>query len=392
MDSLKRTAVKATAVIAAAVTLPSVIFGGINIFPDIMSAINDTCTASATLSFGNNTEVFKEINTALKSITEPSDDFGNIKISNGSVAIDMAPNEDESDILSGDEPSAIYEDNGIAEQNPIPYLEEQETNSGPIERATYGVYTDFAFITLDSGGQVRNCTVLENDYLLEESRKGADFEIDADSSEPQVLIYHTHTTESYEPYTRDFYDSSFASKTTDEEKNMVAVGEKICEQLKSAGIGYVHAKNVHDYPDYNSAYDNSYTTVSAILEKYPSIKVVLDIHRDAIERSDGTRIAPVCEVDGKSAAQLMIISCADDGSGYIPEYMKNFHFACELQSQLEEDYPELARPVLFDYRNYNQSLSSGALLIEIGAHGNSLDEALYTGELLGKSLSKTLLE
>lgn len=393
MDDLKKYAIKAAAVTVSAVCVPMILLGGINVFPNIIDAFADTCRSSAALSFGDNTAVFKELSTAISKnlINTPSDDYGNIKINNNSIAIDMAPGETQSDIRSGDEPSAIYKDDGIAAQNPIPYIDPQDNNCGPIERATYGYYTDSSFLTLDSGGQIRNCTDLSNDYLLEESRKSPDFEIDTNSSEPQVLIYHTHTTESYEPYQRDFYDTAFYSKTTEEDKNMVAVGERICEQLGKSGIGYVHAKNVHDYPDYNSAYDNSYATVSAILQEYPSIKVVLDIHRDAIERSDGTRIAPVCEVDGKSAAQLMIISCADDGTGYVPDYIKNYHLACSLQSQLENDYPELARPVLFDYRNYNQCLSSGALLIEIGSHGNSLDEAFYTGELLGKSLSKLLL-
>lgn len=394
MDNLKKYAIKAAAVTLSAICVPAIILGRVNILPGFADAFADACRSSAALNFGDNTAVFKEISSVIsqKVINTPSTDYGNIKINNNSsIAIDMAPNETQAKTDTRNAPLKIYKDDSIAKENPIPYPEPQDENCGPIEHATYGVYTDPSFITLDSGGQIRNCTELSNDYLLEESRKSPDFEIDKNTKEPQVLIYHTHTTESYEPYSRDFYDTAFYSKTTDEKKNMVAVGEKICEELGKNGIGYVHAKTVHDYPDYNAAYDLSYATVSSILKEYPSIKVVLDIHRDAIERSDGTRIAPVCEVNGKSAAQLMIISCADDGSGYVPDYIKNFHLASALQSQLENDYPELARPVLFDYRNYNQSLSSGALLIEIGSHGNSLDEAFYTGELLGKSLSKLLL-
>ncbi len=393
MDNLKKHAIRACAVIVSAVSVPMIVLGGVNIFPSVIDAIADTCKSSAALSFGDNTAVFKEISSVINArlINTPSTDYGNIIINNNSgIAIDMAPNETQAK-TNGSNASKIIKTDKIAKQNPIPYVDPQEKNCGPIERATYGVYDDSQFLTLDSGGQIRNCTDLTNEYLLKESRKAPDFTIDKNSDEPQVLIYHTHTTESFEPYERDFYDTSFYSKTTDETKNMVEVGERICKQLNENGIGYVHAKTIHDYPDYNSAYDLSYATVSSILEEYPTIKVVLDIHRDAIERSDGTRIAPVCEVDGKSAAQLMIISCADDGTGYVPDYIKNFHLACALQNQLEEDYPDLARPVLFDYRNYNQILSPGALLIEIGAHGNSLDEAFYTGELLGKSLSKLLL-
>ena len=120
-------------------------------------------------------------------------------------------------------------------------------------------------------------------------------------SEPQVLIMHTHETESYEPYTRDFYDSSFTSRTTDDSMNMAAVGDKIAEQLEGAGIGVIHDVTKHDYPSYNGSYDRSRVTALDILAENPSIKVVLDIHRDAIERADGTRIAPTAAKTYSSA-------------------------------------------------------------------------------------------
>lgn len=198
---------------------------------------------------------------------------------------------------------------------------------------------------------------------------------------------HTHETESYEPYTRDFYDSSFTSRTTDDSMNMAAVGDKIAEQLEGAGIGVIHDVTKHDYPSYNGSYDRSRVTALDILAENPSIKVVLDIHRDAIERPDGTRIAPTVEINGKNAAQVMIISGCDDGTMGMPNYMKNFRFASALQQQLEEDFPGLTRPVLFDYRQYNQDLTTGSILIEVGGHANSIDEALYSGELIGRALA-----
>ena len=122
------------------------------------------------------------------------------------------------------------------------------------------------------------------------------------------------------------------------------------------------------------------------MKKYPSIKICLDIHRDGIQREDGTRIAPVTQIDGKQAAQIMIISGCDDGTMGMPNYLQNFSFACKLQSQIESDNNGLTRPVLFDYRHYNQDLTTGSLLIEVGSHGNSLDQVQYSGELIGKSL------
>lgn len=114
----------------------------------------------------------------------------------------------------------------------------------------------------------------------------------------------------------------------------------------------------------------------------------MDIHRDGIEREDGTRLAPVTEIDGREAAQIMIISGCDDGTMNMPDYMQNFRFASLLQSSIESMHSGLTRPVLFDYRFYNQDLTTGSLLIEVGSHGNSLDQALYSGELIGESLAE----
>lgn len=170
--------------------------------------------------------------------------------------------------------------------------------------------------------------------------------------------------------------------------NMLSVGDKICEQLDKAGVAYIHDTLVHDYPSYDGSYDSSRMAVKQILEEYPSIKVCLDVHRDGIEREDGTRLAPVAEIEGREAAQLMIISGCDDGTMGMPDYMKNFHFACALQSALESDWQGLTRPILFDYRHYNQDLTTGSLLIEVGSHGNSITQAQYTGELIGKTLGE----
>lgn len=289
-------------------------------------------------------------------------------------------------------PSGENEEIIVPEEHDVgaePYPEELENHDGAIEAMTYGIYSGSGYIDLDGGGQVRNCSGIPNEKLLEESRKGFDFTI-ADDSSPQVLIMHTHETESYEPYSRDFYDSSFTNRTTDDEKNMAAVGDAIATELEKSGIGVIHDVTKHDYPSYNGSYDRSRQTVQAILEENPTIKVVLDIHRDAIEREDGTRIAPTVEINGRQAAQVMIISCCDDGSGRLPHYMSNFRFASALQQQLESDFSGLTRPILFDDRFYNQDLTSGSILIEVGGHANSIDEAVYSGELIGKSLAETL--
>lgn len=284
-------------------------------------------------------------------------------------------------------PSSENEEAAVTDEETAdePYPADSGERDGRIENLTYGKMTGDSYIDLEKGGQVRNVTSLSNDVIAEECTKPFEFKIER-NGKPQVLIMHTHETESYEPYERDYYDADFTCRTTDDSMNMAAVGDAIAKKLEEAGIGVIHDVTKHDYPSYNGSYDRSRETVTGILEENPSISVVLDIHRDAIEREDGTRIAPVARIGGRNAAQVMIICGCDDGTMDMPMYMHNLRFASALQQQLETDHKGLTRPVLFDYRKYNQDLTTGSVLIEVGGHGNSMDQAVYTGELIGESL------
>lgn len=262
------------------------------------------------------------------------------------------------------------------------------SGGGSIVRKHFGLHSGTQFFSLSGAGQVRNCTSWTNSALKAESEKPPALHIPEDG-EPAVLLYHTHTTESFPLTASDTYGAEFSFRTTEPDKNMVAVGDAIAAALEEEGIRTVHAAEIHDYPKWNGSYDNSAKTIKAVLEKYPSICVVLDIHRDAISNGK-TVTAPVCTVDGKSAAQIMIISGCDNGKLNMPDYRENFHFACALQRTAETLYPGLTRPILFDYRKYNQDLTHGSLLIEVGSQGNSLAEACYAGELTGKAIAKTL--
>ncbi len=270
-----------------------------------------------------------------------------------------------------------------------PYPEVWNTGSGQVVQTTYGQYNGTQYFNLDKAGQVKNLTDIDSKTLLSQSRMRPQFTIEL-NSEPQVLIMHTHTTESFEPYEREFFDSSFGYRTTDSSKNMVMVGDAIAQQLENAGIVTIHNATIHDYPSYNGSYERSAKTVKSILEEYPSIKVVLDIHRDAIASEDSL-IQPVTEVDGKKASQIMIISGCDDGTMNMPDYLYNFRLACMIQQEMESSYAGLTRPILFDYRKYNQDLTTGSLLIEVGSHGNTLEQSRYAGELIGKSVAEVLL-
>ncbi len=262
------------------------------------------------------------------------------------------------------------------------------SEGGSIIRTTYGEYSGVSFFDLPGGGQVNNKTTIPNENLINESSYLPNFTVE-DTDAPLVLIYHTHTTESFEPYVRESYDASFNYRTTDDTKNMVMVGNAMQAELEAQGIGVIHVSEIHDYPSYNGSYDRSRASIVPILEEYPSIKVVLDIHRDAIS-GEGFAYQPYINIDGKEAAQIMIISGCDDGTLNMPNYMMNFHFACYLQQKLESDHPGFTRPILFDYRHYNQDLTTGSLLIEVGSHGNTLEQAQYSGQILGKSLGELL--
>ncbi len=260
-----------------------------------------------------------------------------------------------------------------------------------VEHMTFESNNGTDFLWLNEGGQVRNCTELDNDFLKEQMNIPTDIKIEAYSEQPQVLIMHTHACESYLTGDGSFQDETYTCRTADASQSVVAVGRKIAEKLAENGICVLHDGTLHDYPSYNGSYDRAEETITNILAAYPSIKVVLDIHRDGIAEEDGTPIAAVNEINGKKAAQVMIISAASDGYYYVPNYLENFHFACLLQQYMEKENNGITRPILFEYCQYNQHLTTGSLLIEVGSQGNTLEQALYSGELIGGSIARALL-
>lgn len=212
-----------------------------------------------------------------------------------------------------------------------------------------------------------------------------------DTDEPQVLIVHTHATEAFERYDSAYYDTRNTWRSQDNNLNMVSVGSAMAEVLESNGIGVIHDTTQHDYPSYNGSYERSAATIKAYLEEYPTIKVVLDLHRDAMERDNGAIVKPVTTIDGQKAAQIMIIAASDpDGSLGVPEYRSNLRFAAAFQSYMTESYPGLTRPVFFSARKYNMNLTTGSLLLEFGSNANTLDEALYAAQLAGEALSQLI--
>ncbi|MBE6792641.1 MAG: hypothetical protein E7534_03980 [Ruminococcaceae bacterium] len=208
---------------------------------------------------------------------------------------------------------------------------------------------------------------------------------------PQVLIVHTHTTETYMPYYAGYYNDGDSPRSTDETLNVCAVGKAITAQLQAAGIGVIHDTAVHDYPRYTGAYTRSADTVAKNLEKYPSIKVILDVHRDGIMSDETTKVKPTAVVNGKKAAQMMLVMGVVDSKDVPhPAWRENLHFAMALQSRLHTAYPGVIRPISCVSSRYNQHMSPAYILIEMGSEANTLGEAIYSGQLLGKELGVLL--
>lgn len=211
-----------------------------------------------------------------------------------------------------------------------------------------------------------------------------------DKSKPHILIFHTHTTESYMLLDRETYSDAYITRSDDPKRNMVRVGDEICDQLEKAGFAVIHDTNIYD-STYSGAYYRSEDQIDKYMEQYPEIQVILDIHRDAIKQSDGTMVAPTAVINGKKAAQIMIISgCQEKDITDFPDWEYNLRFAVQLQKYCQEMFPGLVRPLFFCAREYNMHKSRCSLLIEMGSDANTLDEAAYSGRMLGKALAALL--
>lgn len=218
-------------------------------------------------------------------------------------------------------------------------------------------------------------------------KKGYNPKVAINSDEPQVLIVHTHATENYMSESRDYYTAADLERTEEESGSVIGVGNKITSILEKNGISVIHDKTLHDSPSYSGSYSRSAVTVQNYLDKYDSIKVVLDIHRDAIGSGDDI-VKPVVKINKKAAAQVMI--CVGSETGTVedfPNWKDNLAFGLKLQQTLEVLYPGLARALfLANDRLYNQNLSRGSIIIEFGTNANTVAEAQYSAVLTANAL------
>lgn len=203
-------------------------------------------------------------------------------------------------------------------------------------------------------------------------------------SEPTVLILHSHGSESYTK--TENYTESSDYRTLNTAYNMISVGDRLAQLLEAGGIHVVHDRSIHDYPSYTDAYDQSRMSVKDYLKQYPSIQLVLDLHRDAVVDGSGKQMPFSVSTEYGKAAQMMLVVGTDAGGLPHPNWEDNMALALKLHVQLEQNCPDICRPINFRRSRFNQDLSAGALLIEMGAAGNNRHEALLSAEFLAQAI------
>lgn len=197
----------------------------------------------------------------------------------------------------------------------------------------------------------------------------------------KVLIIHTHTTESYLPDDRN----------EDQTKNIVRVGEEFAKVLNENNIKTLHIKKVHDSP-YNKSYINELATIEETLKQYPTIEVIIDVHRDALYNSKNEKIKPTTTINNEKVAQVMLV-CGTDAMGLKHDYWQNcFSFALKIQKNMNENYPNLARPINLREERFNTHKTKNSIIFEIGANGNTLEEAVLAGRYAAQSIANVINE
>lgn len=238
--------------------------------------------------------------------------------------------------------------------------------------------------------------IYENVYVnngsaaaLSISDLGFDFSATLTDDEPQVLIVHTHGCEAYTMPEGEEYEESDDHRTLDMDYNVVRVGDEIARVLSGAGLSVLHDRTLHDYPNYSGSYNRSLATIEKYREEYPSIVYILDVHRDAVADGAGNQYKLLC-AEEPEAAQLEFVIGSDGGGLSHDHWRDNLKLACAVQSTLLRDHPTLMRPIVVRNSRYNQQVTAGSLLVEVGAAGNSLEEALVAARLFAAGFAETV--
>ena len=228
-------------------------------------------------------------------------------------------------------------------------------------------------------------------YIENENKPSALRNMVISEAEPLVLIVHTHGSECYTRYD-GMYPQNENTRSEDIDENVVRVGKEIADTLETYGIPVLHLETMCDKESFIDAYNVSNRLVRQSLEEHPSIRIVIDVHRDAIIRDSGESIKPTVTVAGQEYAQLMFVVGTDEAGYNHPLWRDNLAFAAWIQNSAGERYPGLFRPINLRPVPFNQWLSDGYILLEVGSNSNTLDEALLSAQAFGHTLAAVIKE
>ena len=202
-----------------------------------------------------------------------------------------------------------------------------------------------------------------------------------------IVIYHTHTCESYTPTEKFEYKESGNFRTTDINYSVARVGTELTKYMEHYGYDVIHDTTLYDYPSYSESYDRSLKGVAKILEENEDTDILFDLHRDAIGDSS---YAPTVKIGDEEAAQLMFVIGSNGGGSEHDNWNENLKLAIKIQEKANELYPGLFKPIILRNSRYNQQLATGASIIEVGATGNTMEQCLTSMKYLSKVLSEVL--
>lgn len=201
---------------------------------------------------------------------------------------------------------------------------------------------------------------------------------------PQVLIIHTHGSEAYTMPAGEEYVDTGSFRTADASVSVIRIGDELARVLSGYGLSVLHDRALYDDPEYNGAYYRAEDAIEEYMAKYPGIRFILDVHRDALEDKAGHQYKVVTREDPDCAQVSLVMGSSWEG------WQENLKFAVAVQQHLTESRPTLMRPLTLRNSDYNEYFTTGSLLVEIGAAGNSLDEALKAVQLFGQGLAEVI--
>lgn len=258
-----------------------------------------------------------------------------------------------------------------------------ETKEASEEKVVTQAKTDVTTEVIESGVNPR----VTNEYNGIQINNMSDHELteeiltpDIEINKSKVIIYHTHTCESYTPTEQYYYEASGNYRSIDLNYSVARVGDELDAQLSALGIQVVHDKTYHDHPAYNGSYSRSLITAQNCLTANPNTDIVIDLHRDAIADPN---YAPKVKIGEEYASQLMFVM-----GGLNENWVQNLKFAIKVMQKANELYPGLFKPLILRNSEYNQHLAKGGCIIEVGATGNTLEESINSMKYLAKIINE----